>query len=1359
MYFSFRPRLQTVDGHLFIYGGQDKNLTLLTTNKGYVNVNGEDLFSIVQNAKIAFGLIKNLKYTALNKLEDDMKGIALNLEQFSQRLNACETALTSFRSKDKGYFPAVVLLRSRVAKIERRVGRISRNLLRNECRRDPCLNGGTCLDRYLGYECRCPEGWEGKKCEKDVNECAKFAGTDLGCQNGATCINTRGSYECHCAPGWHGLHCLRRSNDCNSGSAAELCGHGICVSQSNDPRGYTCICSQGWKTDGVSLACTVDVDECATSPCSRNPPVSCHNAPGTFFCGPCPSGYTGNGFQCTDVDECLVENGGCSVQPMVPCINTFGSSICGSCPPGYSGDGRTCLFVGKCQVDNGGCHAKAQCTEIGSNVQCRCLPGYTGYGIGPFGCREVSAPISEDPCEPNPCKFGGRCYKLFDKSFGCTCMPGFTGVTCDIINSCDSNPCLNGGTCEPSGDTFRCKCRMQFTGQFCEDRIEECGGYLTGEGGVVKFPPANSSSTGTVNCAWVIQVDVTRVINITFHRFELQTSFECQLEWVEIHDGRSVGGVTIGRYCGGNPPRNSSIVTTQSYAYVILAATEQAEKPKFEFSWNAIDPVCGGAVNSSVHGVITSPGYPGNYPNNRDCYWEVMAPVGKRIMFTIFELRLKSDGSCSTDFLEIHEDMTVDSPLLGKFCNTSAPEIIETPGNTAYLFFHSDSKDADKGFQIAYHPQPGHPGCGGIFTSLRGEIVPPTRNDKYLPNMDCAWVIRLPEERRIKVEFVKFSLQNSRNCRDDFLELRDGGDITSPLLGKYCGSVLPPAVSSNHRTMYIRFYADEVIERAGFQIQYKSVCDETFTSASGVIKSPGYPNTYKNEEECVFIIEQPVGKIINLEFQEFEIESTYRCIFDYVEIRDGHDSTSPLIGRYCGSNRPGRIVSTHNYLYLKMVTDNNVELAGFYGNYSAVDVSCGGIHTAPWGVITSPVEEGRYPSNSYCRWVIAVQQGRLIQLTFNKFKVEGFKDCVFDYVAVYDNSTDLKGNNLIGRYCNYDLPPVLTSSSNVLTIVFKSDSSFTDEGFQITYTTINGSSSCGGKFFTEWGVIKSPNYPNLYPNGIACSWVIHVKNGHKISLNITDFDLERPFVFEEKKCKFDYLEIRDGGYVSSPLIGRFCGSNIPRQILSQSNNLYLEFGSDNLDSGRGFQIFWDGSIKGCGGTLTGPAGSIISPNYPENYGSIVNCVYRISVSHGSKIQISFIDLELEAAAGCKKESIEIFDGIDFQSKSLGKFCTLFSVPSSIQSSGNHLTVRFKSGLRSAGKGYYLKYFTACRTNVTGYRGVIESPNFPSNFPTSLDCLWSIKAPLGNKIALKFTNFNFRASCRNTFIEVSSSFCT
>jgi len=32
---------------------------------------------------------------------------------------------------------------------------------------------------------------------------------------------------------------------------------------------------------------------------------------------------------------------------------------------------------------------------------------------------------------------------------------------------------------------------------------------------------------------------------------------------------------------------------------------------------------------------------------------------------------------------------------------------------------------------------------------------------------------------------------------------------------------------------------------------------------------------------------------------------------------------------------------------------------------------------------------------------------------------------------------------------------------------------------------------------------------------------------------------------------------------------------------------------------EGFEIYWDAATTGCGGSLTGPEGSISSPNYPQ----------------------------------------------------------------------------------------------------------------------------------------------------------------
>lgn len=211
-------------------------------------------------------------------------------------------------------------LRRRIVTLERRVNSISQLLVQDNCVSMPCKNGGTCIDRYNSFSCICPTGWEGSECLQDVNECANFAGTDLGCQNGATCINNPGTYTCSCAPNFYGTHCLRRTIDCAT-QGRELCGHGTCV-HSNDPAGFKCICDQGWKSI-ENGPCSVDVDECADSRphCSKEPEVQCINLPGSFMCGACPQGYTGNGFYCSDINECEVNNGGCSTSPKVRCVN------------------------------------------------------------------------------------------------------------------------------------------------------------------------------------------------------------------------------------------------------------------------------------------------------------------------------------------------------------------------------------------------------------------------------------------------------------------------------------------------------------------------------------------------------------------------------------------------------------------------------------------------------------------------------------------------------------------------------------------------------------------------------------------------------------------------------------------------------------------------------------------------------------------------------------------------------------------------------------------------------------------------------------------------------------------------------
>lgn len=65
-------------------------------------------------------------------------------------------------------------------------------------------------------------------------------------------------------------------------------------------------------------------------------------------------------------------------------------------------------------------------------------------------------------------------------------------------------------------------------------------------------------------------------------------------------------------------------------------------------------------------------------------------------------------------------------------------------------------------------------------------------------------------------------------------------------------------------------------------------------------------------------------------------------------------------------------------------------------------------------------------------------------------------------------------------------------------------------------------------------------------------------------------------------------------------------------------------------------------MSGCGGVLTSPEGTVISPGYPSSYGENAECFWRIEVSQGSKILFAFVDLDLESQPhGCAYDYVEV----------------------------------------------------------------------------------------------------------------------
>ncbi|XP_021561845.1 procollagen C-endopeptidase enhancer 2 [Carlito syrichta] len=246
-----------------------------------------------------------------------------------------------------------------------------------------------------------------------------------------------------------------------------------------------------------------------------------------------------------------------------------------------------------------------------------------------------------------------------------------------------------------------------------------------------------------------------------------------------------------------------------------------------------------------------------------------------------------------------------------------------------------------------------------------------------------------------------------------------------------------------------------------FQISYRCpfyfprpvfTCGGVLTGESGFIGSEGFPGVYPPNSKCTWKITVPEGKVVVLNFRFIDLESDNLCRYDFVDVYNGH-ANGQRIGRFCGTFRPGALVSSGNKMMVQMISDANTAGNGFMAMFSAAepnergDQYCGGRLERPSGSFKTPNWPDRdYPAGVTCVWHIIAPKNQLIELKFEKFDVERDNYCRYDFVAVF-NGGEVNDAKRIGKYCGDSPPAPIVSERNELLIQFLSDLSLTADGF------------------------------------------------------------------------------------------------------------------------------------------------------------------------------------------------------------------------------------------------------------------------------------------------------------------------
>ncbi|XP_017714103.1 PREDICTED: LOW QUALITY PROTEIN: putative DMBT1-like protein [Rhinopithecus bieti] len=586
--------------------------------------------------------------------------------------------------------------------------------------------------------------------------------------------------------------------------------------------------------------------------------------------------------------------------------------------------------------------------------------------------------------------------------------------------------------------------------------------------------------------------------------------------------------------------------------------------------------------------------------------------------------------------------------------------------------------------------------CGGIITNSSGAIRNPPQNEMH-DNVTCVWEIKANASDHILLAFPHLDL----DCTNEYFEILDGPPSSAKSLGRICSGFRPTYISSSSSMTLVYFRSFNNLGKNFIAYYYSAPkAIPTATPRTVTARAGDWPELrlVGGSGRCsgrVEILHQGTwGTVCDDLWDLNEAEAVCRqlgCGRAVSALGKAHfgpgsgdifldNLQCTGVERYLGQCAHSGW-SEHNCGHHE---DASVICSGSstasQDHIKGGSNSCGGVTSSLSGSFSSPQYPENYPTDIQCVWEIHVDTKFRIELIIPSLKLEDILGCPYDSVEIF-NGPRIASLSM-GKFCAPETV-IFFSSSHIMTVVFQSDSMKTDTGFYALFNAI------------PQGEKESEDGPELWLVGGSgqCSGPVEVL--HKGSWGTVCGDLwdlnEAEVVCQQLGC--DWAIAAPGKAHFGPGSGDILLDHI--QCSGSENHLgqcpSSGWSAHNCSHHEDASVVCSGGSNSCGGVISNLSGSFSSPWYPTNYPTDLECIWVIHVAKKFHIELIIPSLKLEDISGCPYDFIEVFDGRQAASLSMGRFCA--GAELTFLSSSNIMTAVFRSDAMITNTGFYALYNT------------------------------------------------------------------